>query len=192
MLIGYMRVSSESDRQSTDLQRDALLAVGIDERNLFEDKASGVKDDRAGLTKALEFVKADDCLVVWKLDRLGRSLSHLLTIVTDLKEKGVAFRSLTEQMDTTTPHGELLFQLFGALAQYERALIQERVKAGINAAKLRGRHSGRPRALDDEKLKAIIAALENGTSKAAVCRTFGIPRSTLIDSLARTGWTGLK
>ena len=192
MLIGYMRVSSESDRQSTDLQRDALLAAGVDERNLFEDKASGAKDDRPDLTKALEFVKAGDCLVVWKLDRLGRSLSHLLTIVTDLKEKGVAFRSLTEQMDTTTPHGELLFQLFGALAQYERALIQERVKAGINAAKLRGRHSGRPRALDDEKLKAVIAALENGTSKAAVCRTFGIPRSTLIDSLARTGWTGLK
>ena len=192
MLIGYMRVSSESDRQNTDLQRDALLAAGVDERNLFEDKASGAKDDRPGLTKALEFVKAGDCLVVWKLDRLGRSLSHLLTIVTDLKEKGVAFRSLTEQMDTTTPHGELLFQLFGALAQYERALIQERVKAGINAAKLRGRHSGRPRALDDEKLKAVIAALESGTSKAAVCRTFGIPRSTLIDSLARTGWTGLK
>lgn len=192
MLIGYMRVSSESDRQSTDLQRDALLAVGIDERNLFEDKASGAKDDRPGITKALEFVKAGDCLVVWKLDRLGRSLSHLLTIVTDLKEKDVAFRSLTEQMDTTTPQGELLFQLFGALAQYERALIQERVKAGINAAKLRGRHSGRPRALDEEKLKAVIAALENGTSKAAVCRTFGIPRSTLIDSLARTGWTGLK
>jgi DNA invertase Pin-like site-specific DNA recombinase len=192
MLIGYMRVSSESDRQNTDLQRDALLAAGVDERNLFEDKASGAKDDRPGLTKALEFVKAGDCLVVWKLDRLGRSLSHLLTIVTDLKEKGVAFRSLTEQMDTTTPHGELLFQLFGALAQYERALIQERVKAGINAAKLRGRHSGRPRALDDEKLKAVIASLESGTSKAAVCRTFGIPRSTLIDSLARTGWTGLK
>ena len=192
MLIGYMCVSSESDRQSTDLQRDALLAAGVDERNLFEDKASGAKDDRPDLTKALEFVKAGDCLVVWKLDRLGRSLSHLLTIVTDLKEKGVAFRSLTEQMDTTTPHGELLFQLFGALAQYERALIQERVKAGINAAKLRGRHSGRPRALDDEKLKAVIAALENGTSKAAVCRTFGIPRSTLIDSLARTGWAGLK
>ena len=192
MLIGYMRVSSESDRQSTDLQRDALLAAGVDARNLFEDKASGVKDDRAGLAKALEFVKAGDCLVVWKLDRLGRSLSHLLTIVNDLKEKGVAFRSLTEQMDTTTPHGELLFQLFGALAQYERALIQERVKAGINAAKLRGRHSGRPRALNDEKLKAVIAALENGSSKAAVCRTFGIPRSTLIDSLARIGWTGLK
>jgi len=192
MLIGYMRVSSDSDRQSTALQRDALLAVGVDERQLFEDKASGVRDDRPGLAKALEFVRAGDCLVVWKLDRLGRSLSHLLTIVTGLKEKGVGFRSLTEQMDTTTPHGELLFHLFGALAQYERALIQERVKAGISAAKRRGRHSGRPRALDAEKLESVIAALASGTSKAAVCRTFGIPRSTLIDSLARAGWMGPK
>ncbi len=192
MLVGYMRVSSESDRQTTDLQRDALLAAGVDERHLFEDKASGARDDRPGLAKALEFVRAGDCLVVWKLDRLGRSLSHLLTIVTGLKEKGVAFRSLTEQMDTTTPHGELLFQLFGALAQYERALIQERVKAGISAAQRRGRQSGRPRALDGEKLESVLAALESGTSKASVCRTFGIPRSTLIDSLARAGWTGPK
>ena len=192
MLIGYMRVSSESDRQTTDLQRDALLMAGVDERHLFEDKASGARDDRPGLTKVLEFVRAGDCLVVWKLDCLGRSLSHLLTIVTSLKEKGVAFRSLTEQMDTTTPHGELLFQLFGALAQYERALIQERVKAGISAAKRRGRHSGRPHPLDGEKMESVLAALESGTSKAAVCRTFGIPRSTLIDSLARAGWTGPK
>ena len=190
MLVGYLRVSSDSDRQSPALQRDALLAAGVDERHLFEDRASGVRDDRPGLVKALEFVQAGDCLVVWKLDRLGRSLSHLLTIVTGLREKGVGFRSLTEQMDSTTPQGELLFHLFGALAQYERALIQERVKAGINAAKRRGRHSGRPRALDAEKLESVMAALDRGASKAAVCRTFGIPRSTLIDSLARAGWTG--
>jgi DNA invertase Pin-like site-specific DNA recombinase len=192
MLVGYMRVSSESDRQTTDLQRDALLAAGVDERHLFEDKTSGARDDRPGLAKALEFLVAGDCLVVWKLDRLGRSLSHLLTIVAGLREKGIGFRSLTEQMDTTTPHGELLFHLFGALAQYERALIQERVKAGINAAKRRGRHSGRPRALDAEKLESVLTALNSGTNKAAVCRTFGIPRSTLIDSLARVGWTGPK
>ena len=172
------------------MQRDALLAAGVDERHVFEDRASGVRDDRPGLVKALEFVQAGDCLVVWKLDRLGRSLSHLLTLVTGLREKGVGFRSLTEQMDSTTPQGELLFHLFGALAQYERALIQERVKAGINAAKRRGRHSGRPRALDAEKLESVMAALDRGASKAAVCRTFGIPRSTLIDSLARAGWTG--
>lgn len=190
MLVGYMRVSSDSDRQTTALQRDALLAAGVDERQLFEDKASGARDDRPGLGKALEFVRAGDCLVVWKLDRLGRSLSHLLTIVTGLREKGVGFRSLTEQMDTTTPHGELLFHLFGALAQYERALTQERIRAGITAAKRRGRHGGRPHALDAEKMESVIAALASGTSKAAVCRTFGIPRSTLIDSLARAGWAG--
>ncbi len=190
MLVGYMRVSSDSDRQTTALQRDALLAAGVDERQLFEDKASGARDDRPGLGKALEFVRAGDCLVVWKLDRLGRSLSHLLTIVTGLREKDVGFRSLTEQMDTTTPHGELLFHLFGALAQYERALTQERIRAGITAAKRRGRHGGRPHALDAEKMESVIAALASGTSKAAVCRTFGIPRSTLIDSLARAGWTG--
>lgn len=192
MLVGYMRVSSDSDRQSTALQRDALLAAGVDERHLFEDKASGVRDDRPGLTNALDFMVTGDCLVVWKLDRLGRSLSHLLTIVTGLREKGIGFRSLTEQMDTTTPQGELLLHLFGALAQYERSLIQERVKAGISAAKRRGRHSGRPRALNAEKLESVLAALDSGSSKAAVCRTFGIPRSTLIDTLARIGWTGPK
>lgn len=143
MLVGYMRVSSDSDRQSTDLQRYALLAAGVDGRHLFEDHASGAKDDRTDLAKALEFVRPGDVLVVWKLDRLGRSLSHLLAIVTALKEKQVAFRSLTEGMDTTTASGELLFHVFGALAQYERALFQERVVAGLATARRRGRIGGR-------------------------------------------------
>ena len=190
MLIGYMRVSSDSDRQSTDLQRDALLAAGIDTRHLFEDHASGAKDDRPGLAKALEFVCPGDVLVVWKLDRLGRSLSHLLSIVTALKEKHVAFKSLTEGMDTTTASGELLFHVFGALAQYERALIQERVIAGLAAAKRRGRIGGRPAAIVGEKRDAIIAALDAGMSKAAVCRNFGVKRTTLIETLARVGWPG--
>jgi DNA invertase Pin-like site-specific DNA recombinase len=116
MLVGYMRVSSDSDRQSTALQHDALIAAGVDPRHLFEDKASGARDDRPGLRACLNFMKSGDTLVVWKLDRLGRSLPHLLTIVTGLRDKGVAFRSLTEGMDTTTPHGELLFHIFGALA----------------------------------------------------------------------------
>jgi len=188
MLVGYMRVSSDSDRQATDLQRDALLAAGVDERHLFSDRASGAKDNRPGLAQALEFLRAGDCLVVWKLDRLGRSLSHLLGIVADLRGRGVGFRSLTERMDTATPHGELLFHLFGALAQYERALIQERVQAGLAAARRRGRRGGRPPAVDPEKLEAILAALENGMSKAAACRAFGVPRSTLTDTLARAGW----
>ena len=142
MLIGYMRVSSVDDRQSVDLQRDALLAAGVDERHLYSDKASGARDDRPGLKACLEFLKAGDTLVVWKLDRLGRSLTNLLAIITDLKNRGVAFRSLTEQMDTSTPHGELLFSLFGALAQYERALTRERVMAGLVAARRRGRFWG--------------------------------------------------
>ena len=127
-------------------------------------------------------------LVVWKLDRLGRSLSHLLTIVNALHEQKVAFRSLTEGMDTTTASGELLFHVFGALAQYERALIQERVVAGLAAAKRRGRIGGRPPVIAGEKLEAILAALDDGMSKAAVCRNFGVKRTTLIETLARVGW----
>jgi DNA invertase Pin-like site-specific DNA recombinase len=189
MLVGYMRVSTDTDRQVLDLQRDALLAAGVDERHLFEDRASGSRGDRAGLARALAFVRTGDCLVVWKLDRLGRSLPHLLTTVTDFKKRGIAFRSLTEQMDTTTPQGEFLFQIFGALAQFERALIQERVQAGLAAACRRGRRGGRPAAIDAEKLSAVVAALDGGATKAAVCRTFGIKRSTLLDSLARMGWS---
>lgn len=135
MLVGYMRVSTDGDRQVLDLQRDALLAAGVDERHLFEDHASGSRDDRTGLSKALAFARPGDCLVVWKLDRLGRSLPHLLSVVNGLKERGIAFRSLTEQMDTTTPQGEFLFHVFGALAQFERSLTQERVKAGLAAAR---------------------------------------------------------
>src|SRR5271157_1888379 len=145
MLVGYMRVSSDSDRQSTDLQRDALLAAGVDAR-------------------------------------------HLLAIVNTLKDRQVAFRSLTEGMDTTTASGELLFHVFGALAQYERAMIQERVVAGLAAARRRGRVGGRPAAIVGEKLSAIIAALNSGMSKAAVCRNFGVKRTTLIETLARIGW----
>ncbi len=193
MMVGYMRVSSDGDRQVVDLQRDALLAAGVDERHLFEDHASGSRGERAGLAKALAFIRPGDCLVVWKLDRLGRSLPHLLTTVTDLKTRGIAFRSLTEQMDTTTPQGEFLFHVFGALAQFERSLIQERVQAGLAAARRRGRRGGRPVAIDAEKLGAVITALDGGATKAAVCRTFGLKRSTLIDSLARIGWSdGLK
>jgi DNA invertase Pin-like site-specific DNA recombinase len=191
MLVGYMRVSSDSDRQSTALQRDALITAGVDTCHLFEDKASGARDDRPGLQNCLEFLKAGDTLVVWKLDRLGRSLPHLLAIIASLREAGVAFRSLTEGMDTTTPHGELLFHIFGALAQYERALTRERVQAGLTAARRRGRRGGRPTIIQGEKLEAVIAALEGGATKAAVCRTFGIARSTLLDTLARAGWTGV-
>jgi DNA invertase Pin-like site-specific DNA recombinase len=139
-----LRVSTDGDRQGLDLRRDALLAAGVDERHLFEDHASGSRSDRVGLAKALTFVRSSDCLVVWKLDRLGRSLTHLLATVKDLRTRGIAFRSLTEQMDTTTPRGEFLFHVFGALASFERSLPQERVKAGLTAAWRRGRRGVAP------------------------------------------------
>ena len=183
MLVGYMRVSTED--QTTQLQKDALLKYGVDSRNLFEDKISGTKDERDGLNKALEFLQSGDTLVVWKLDRLGRSLAHLIKIINDLKERNIAFVSITEGMDTSTPSGELFFHIFGALAQFERTLIQQRVKAGLESAKNRGIIGGRPRAIDNEKLGTIKKALADGMSKAAICRTFGVKRSTLIDSLNR-------
>ncbi len=185
MLVGYMRVSSDNDRQTTDLQQDALLAAGVDPRQLFADKASGARDTRPGLQQALDYVRSGDCLVVWKLDRLGRSLSHLLHIITTLQAQGVAFRSLTEQMDTTTPQGAFLFSVFGALAQYERALTQERIRAGLEAARRRGKRGGRPKAISPEQLEAILAALHAGASKASLCRSFGVKRTTLYDALAR-------
>ncbi len=150
MLVGYCRVSMADDRQTTDLQRDALVAAGVDRRNIYEDRVSGAKDDRPGLKACLDYLTEGDILIVWRLDRLGRSLLHLIEIVTDFKIRGIGFRSLNETIDTTTATGELLFHLFGALAQYERALIRERVIAGLRAAQRRGRRGGRPRALDQE------------------------------------------
>ena len=192
MLVGYIRVSSGSDRQTTILQRDALLDAGVDKRYLFEDKASGVKDDRPGLKAVLDFVESGDCLVVWKLDRLGRSLPHLIEIVKKLENKGVGFRSLTEQIDTSTAHGEFLFNLFGSLAQYERSLARERIMAGLESARRRGRIGGRPKAISDEQLEVIIRELERGASKSSMCRNFGVKRTTLYDTLKRVGWRGVK
>src|SRR4051794_29188200 len=135
MLIGYMRVSSADERQSVDLQRDALIAAGVDERHLHQDRASGTRDDRPGLKACLADLRPGDVLVVWKLDRLGRSLSHLIRIIDEFKGRGVAFRSLTEAIDTTTAHGAFLFNLFGSLAEYERApvTVEERSRPPADA-----------------------------------------------------------
>lgn len=181
-----MRVSTDSDRQTTDLQKDALIKAGVDPRNIYSDYKSGIKDDREGLTNALEYLQEGDCLVVWKLDRLGRSLPHLIRIITGLKERGIGFKSLTENMDTTTPQGELFFHIFGALSQYERSLIRERIMAGLEAAQKRGKKGGRPRKIDDEKWDSIMRALNSGQSKASICRTFQLPRTTLYDYIARS------
>ncbi|MBU3014635.1 recombinase family protein [Poseidonibacter lekithochrous] len=184
MLVGYIRVSTAD--QNLNLQKDTLIKYGVDERNIFSDKTSGSKDKRVGLDKAIEFLKEGDTLVVWKLDRLGRSLAHLISVITSLKNRNISFASITEGMDTTTASGELFFHIFGALAQFERSLIQERVNAGLEAARQRGIRGGRPRAIDDEKLIAMKKALDDGMSKAAICRTFNVKRSTLIDSLNRS------
>ena len=189
MLVGYERISTDGGRQSADLQRDALIAAGVDARHIYGDKLSGSRDDRPGLKACLAFLNAGDTLVVWKLDRLGRSLSHLLATVSELEGRGVGFRSLTEGMDTTTAQGKLLFSVFGALAEFERSLIRERVNAGLAAAAKRGRRGGRPTALSAEKVEAITKALDQGASQASVGRSFGVPRSTLIDTLKRVGWT---
>ena len=183
MYIGYIRVST--DDQNLSLQKDALLKYGVDERNIFSDKTSGSKDKRVGLDKALEFLKDGDTLVVWKLDRLGRSLAHLISVITDLKNRNVSFVSITEGMDTTTASGELFFHIFGALAQFERSLIQERVKAGLEAAKNRVIRCGRPRAISEEKMIAIKKALNDGMSISSFCLTFEVKRRTLKERLNR-------
>ena len=186
MFIGYARVSKSDNSQVLDLQIDALKNAGVDENNIYTDKISGSKDERPGLDNCIKALRDGDTLVVWKLDRLGRSLAHLISVITDLKNRNVSFVSITEGMDTTTASGELFFHIFGALAQFERSLIQERVKAGLEAAKNRGIRGGRPRAISEEKMIAIKKALNDGMSKASMCRTFGVKRSTLIDSLNRS------
>ena len=151
--IGYARVSTQD--QNLSLQLDALAAAECGK--VFEDRASGASADRAGLQAALDYVRDGEVLVVWKLDRLGRSLPHLIETVTELAKRGVGFRSLTEAIDTTTPGGRLVFHIFGALGQFERDLVQERTRAGLAAAASRGRKGGRKPVITDDKLKRARA-----------------------------------
>ena len=154
-LVGYARVST--DDQDLSLQIDALTRHGILKPNIFMDKMSGAKTDRPGLTRCLDMLKTGDILVVWRLDRLGRSMRHLINLVGDLRGRGVGFRSLNEgSIDTTCASGELIFNIFSALAQFERRLIQERTKAGLAAARARGRNGGRPKITADEA-KVVLA-----------------------------------
>lgn len=185
MKIGYMRVSTDLDRQSFDLQYDALIKAGVDERNIFKDVQSGASTKRQGLERALEYMKAGDCLVVWKLDRLGRSLINLLDIMQKLRDKKVGFQSLTEAYDTMSPHGELFFNVMASLSQYERALLKERINAGLEAARTRGRIGGRPKAIDSEKWDQIEKSLVEGVSKISICRTFVVKRSTLYNYVTK-------
>ena len=166
-LIGYARVSTAD--QDPALQRDALARAGCDP--IFSDQASGARADRLGLGEALAYVRRGDVLVVWKLDRLGRSMAHLIEVVRQLDARGVGFRSLTEGMDTTTPGGVLVFHIFGALAQFERDLIRERTHAGLKAAEARGRKGGRKPAVTADKLARARAHLAAGlTVREAAAR----------------------
>ena len=175
MLIGYARVSTQE--QNLDLQRDALNAAGCE--RLFADTASGAKAERPGLTAALEHCRAGDTLVVWKLDRLGRSLPHLVETVRELLDLGVGFKSLQEAIDTTTSGGKLIFHLFASLAEFERDIIRERTNAGLASARARGRIGGRPAGVDEKKQKAALALKANSAySIREICEIVGISRNT--------------
>jgi DNA invertase Pin-like site-specific DNA recombinase len=175
MLIGYARVSTQD--QNLGLQEDALKRAGCEK--IFTDKCSGSKDRREGLVKAMEFLREGDTLVVWKLDRLGRSLSHLVKSINDLKNDGIAFKSLQENIDTTSGVGKLVFHIFASLAEFERDIIRERTVAGLASAKARGKLGGRPKSLDEKKI-ALAKAMYNDkrVSVNDICATLGIGKTT--------------
>ncbi len=178
MLIGYMRVSTAD--QSLDLQRDALLAAGAAEDRIYHDVCSGRAVERPGLARALDVARDGDALVAWKLDRIGRSLPHVVGLVGDLQKRGVGLKVLTGDVDTTTPTGRLVFGLFATLAEFERDLIHERTMAGLAAARARGRAGGRPRVMTRQKLRAAMALMadrENATRDVA--QQLGVSLSTL-------------
>lgn len=183
MLIGYARVSKADGSQLLDLQRDALVGAGIDPARIFEDRLSGRKDDRPGLAACLKALQPGNTFVVWKLDRLGRDLKHLISVVDDLRERGVGLRVLTgagAEIDTTTANGRLVFGIFAALAEFERELIAERTRAGLAAARARGRNGGRPRKMDRKMLRMAMNAMADRDTKAAeLARRLGITTTTL-------------
>ena len=184
--VGYARVST--DDQNLSLQLDALAQQGVSEDLIFTDKLSGAKDDRPGLGRCLKALKAGDTLVVWRLDRLGRSMRHLVTVIGDLREQGVGFRSISDGMiDTTSPSGELVFHIFSALAQFERRLIQERTKAGLAAARARGRKGGRPPLPPNDPRLVLAKKLHGDTTLSIddICRTLKISRSTYYRYVAK-------
>ena len=176
MLIGYARVSTQD--QTLSLQQNALTKAGCNK--IFTNTASGAKAERKGLEEALTYVRKGDTVVVWRLDRLGRSLPHLITTMTALEERGIGFKSLTENIDTTTSGGKLIFHIFGALAEFERNLIRERTQAGLLAARARGRIGGRPKALTPKQIRIAQSLYDDPkNSIPEICRTLKISKVTL-------------
>jgi DNA invertase Pin-like site-specific DNA recombinase len=175
MLIGYARVSTHD--QTLHMQRDALEKAGC--KKIFTDQVSGTKTERKGLTEALSHLREGDILVVWRLDRLGRSLRHLIDTVTMLQSMGIGFKSLTENIDTTTSGGKLVFHIFGALAEFEREIIRERTQAGLESARSRGKVGGRPKALTAKEVQMLRnMASDKSLTVSDICNTLGIGRTT--------------
>ena len=176
MKIGYVRVSTGD--QNTDLQVDALKKESCDQ--IFSDTASGAKTDRPGLEKAMSFLREGDTLVVWKLDRLGRSLKHLIEVVNTLNVLSIYFKSLQESIDTSSSSGKLIFHIFASLAEFEREIIRERTKAGLQAARARGRVGGGPKKLDDKKVALAKSMMtDHSNSITDICDTLGVSKATL-------------
>lgn len=184
MIVGYARVSTSD--QTSSLQTDALSAAGAE--CVYTETATGTNKDRPELAQCLKTLRPGDCLVVWKLDRLARSLQHLVEIISDLDKRGISFRSLTESIDTGSAGGKLVFHIFGALAEFEHALIRERTIAGLAASRARGRQGGRPPALNAQDARiAASMLLDPRITKKEVADRFGVTRATLNSSLKRAG-----
>lgn len=180
MIVGYARVSTLE--QNLELQRDALERAGCE--RIYEDHVTGASTERPGWAQASDVLREGDTLVVWRLDRLGRSLKHLIDTINELDNRGVGFKSLTESIDTTTPGGRLVFHIFGALAEFECELIRERTRAGLAAARARGRKGGRPRKLNQRQLATARTLLRDGEhSVTSVAEMLGVARSTLYRAL---------
>lgn len=181
--IGYVRVST--GKQTTDPQRDALEAFGCE--RIFEDTMSGARTDRPGLAAMLDYVREGDTVVVWRLERLGRSLSHVVRAAEELHKRGVLLRGLNDGVDYSTPTGRMLAGILAALAEYERGLINERASAARDAARTRGKQVGRPRVITPEQLRAARQMRTAGESMTTICNTLGVKRATLYKALAETG-----
>jgi DNA invertase Pin-like site-specific DNA recombinase len=191
MLIGYVRVSKADGSQTTDMQRDALLAAGVDSAQIYEDHASGKREDRPGLANCLKALRPGDTLIIWKLDRLGRDLRHLVNTVYDLTGRNIGLKVLTGHgaaIDTTTAAGKLVFGIFAALAEFERELIAERTVAGLASARARGRKGGRPFKMTPAKLRLAMAAMGQPETKVGdLCVELGIARQTLYRCISPQG-----
>lgn len=189
MDIGYERVSKADGSQTTDMQHDALLAAGIDPTRIYTDHISSRTESRPGLENCLRACREGDVLHVWKLDRLGRNTQELIQLVADIEKRGVGLKTLSgTQIDTTTPHGKLVFTIFAALAEFERELIRERTKAGLAAARSRGRVGGAPFKMTAAKLRLAMAAMgQTETVVADLCKELGVTRQTLYRHVAPDG-----